>query len=287
MAAEVDGLRRAVGDGSLHRIPAHLTLVPPVNVAEDRLPDALALVRDAAAASPPVTLDLGPPGTFLPANAVLYLSVGGDVAAVRTLRERVLREPLARATAWAFVPHVTLADEAPPEVIDAALAALSHYRVQVRFDRAHLLRQRRDRVWEPIAEAPLRAPAVVGRGGLELELTATAGLDPEAAAFLEAQGAGESPFAVTARRGRQVVGAATGTVRGSLAQLDRVVVDPAQQGQGVGPHLLAAVESLAREAGCHAVVAEVAPGGRGEGFLRSRGWTADARPELRLRRLLR
>ena len=29
---EVDGLRRALDDGSLGRIPAHLTLVPPVNV---------------------------------------------------------------------------------------------------------------------------------------------------------------------------------------------------------------------------------------------------------------
>ncbi len=39
---EIDGLRRAVGDGALGRIPPHLTLVPPVNVREDRLGEALA-----------------------------------------------------------------------------------------------------------------------------------------------------------------------------------------------------------------------------------------------------
>ncbi len=47
---EIDGLRRALGDGALGRIPAHLTLVPPVNVREERLGEALAALRRAAAA---------------------------------------------------------------------------------------------------------------------------------------------------------------------------------------------------------------------------------------------
>src|SRR5687767_10146098 len=42
---EVDGLRRALGDGALGRIPPHLTLVPPVNVRDDRMADALAVLR--------------------------------------------------------------------------------------------------------------------------------------------------------------------------------------------------------------------------------------------------
>ncbi len=49
-------------------MPAHLTLVPPVNVREDRLGEALAVLRRAAAATRSLTLTLGPPATFLPDN---------------------------------------------------------------------------------------------------------------------------------------------------------------------------------------------------------------------------
>ncbi len=281
--AEVQGLRRAVGDGSLRRIPPHLTLVPPVNVAEARLDDASAVVRDAAAAAPPMTLELGPPATFLPDNPVLYLSVGGDLGPVHALREAVLREPLARTITWPFVPHVTLADEAGPDVIEAALTALGRYRVHVRFDRVHLLREGPGRVWEPIAEAPLRPPAVIGRGGLPLELTVTDHLDVEAAAF-----AGDRPrtFAVTARRAGGVVGTAGGHVSGDIAFLTHLSVDAAQRRQGIGSHLLAAVESLAAERGCQRVEAEVPIGTPGEALLRGRGWANGASSTVRLCRLL-
>ncbi|MDP1806482.1 MAG: 2'-5' RNA ligase family protein, partial [Acidimicrobiales bacterium] len=122
--AEVDGMRRALGDGTLGRMPAHLTLVPPVNVREDRLGEALAVLRRAAAATRRFTLRLGPPATFLPDNPTLFLAVAGDVEA---LRNRVFVDPLARSLTWPFVPHVTLADEADPDRIAAALPALADY----------------------------------------------------------------------------------------------------------------------------------------------------------------
>ncbi|MDQ3681352.1 MAG: GNAT family N-acetyltransferase [Actinomycetota bacterium] len=276
LSAEVDGLRRAVGDGALGRVPAHLTLVPPVNVAEARLADALAVLRHAAAVTGPITLELGPPGTFLPANPVLYLGVDGDVAGVQALRERVMREPLARITTWPFVPHVTLADSATPEVIEAAISAFGRYRAEARFDAVHLLREGPGRVWAPIAEARLRAPAVIGRGALPLELTVTSHLDPESAAFYRRQGHAEDSFAVTARRDGQVVGIATGVIRGQSARLDRLVVEVPRRRQGIGSHLLAAVESLAAERGCRAIAADGGLDGAAVAFLASRGWAQDA-----------
>src|SRR5437867_1954584 len=87
----IDALRRALGDGSLGRIPAHLTLVPPVNVRDDRLGDALDVVRAAAASTRPFAVMLGPPATFLPDTPVVFLPVGGiggDGGAVHALRDR-------------------------------------------------------------------------------------------------------------------------------------------------------------------------------------------------------
>lgn len=154
--AEIDGMRRALDDGSLGRIPAHLTLVPPVNVREDRLGEALAVLRLAASVTAVFTLVLGPPATFLPANPTVHLAVL-DTAVVRTLRDKVFVDPLARPLTWPFVPHVTLADDATPERIAAALVALAGYRAEATFDRVVLLREGPGRVWSSIADAPFRA----------------------------------------------------------------------------------------------------------------------------------
>ena len=241
--AEIDGLRRALGDGALGRIPAHLTLVPPVNVHEDRLGHALAVLRGAAAATPPFAVTLGPPATFLPDNPTVHLAVADD-APVRSLRDRVFVEPLARTLTWPFVPHVTLADEAEPARIEAALAALADYRVVATFSRVHLLREGPGRVWAPIADAAFAVPAVVGRGGLPVELTVSDALDPEAAAVAGA------PLVVTARVGGAVAGYAEGWCRGGTARLSSLVVADDHAHLDVGRHLVAAFRSEAATRGC-------------------------------------
>jgi 2'-5' RNA ligase len=152
-ATEVDGLRRALGDGTLGRIPAHLTLAPPVNVRDDDMPAALDVLRRAAAQTGPLDLRLGPPTTFHPVTPVVYLGVDGDVTALHALRDRVFHPPLERRLTRPFVPHVTLADEVDPVRIPAAVATLADYVVDVRFEAVHLLEELRGRVWRPIADA--------------------------------------------------------------------------------------------------------------------------------------
>lgn len=154
IATEIDGLRRALGDGSLGRIPAHMTLVPPVNVPEAAMTDAVAVLRDAARSTGPIDVRIGPGATFAPVTPVVYLAVDGDVGAVHGLRDLVFRPPLARTLTHPFVPHVTVADDMAPARIPAAVAALAGYVVDVRIASVHLLEERRGHVWEPIAEAP-------------------------------------------------------------------------------------------------------------------------------------
>lgn len=264
LAVEVDGLRRACGDGSLGRVPAHITLVPPVNVAVDRVDDALAVLRAAASATSPFEVTLGPVATFHPVTPVLYLAVsGGGVAELVRLRDRVFREPLARTLTHPFVPHVTLADGMDPARIEAACRALADYRATARFERVHLLEEHPGRVWAPAADAPFRPPAVVARGGLPIEVEVTGLVAPDVAAFLAERaplalaaeparpgtraGPGERrrPVVVTARRDGRVVGVATGSVEAAVPALELVVVDPEHRGEGIGDHLVAAFRSRA------------------------------------------
>ena len=284
-------LRRACGDHDVGRIAPHCTLVPPVNVGRDRLEDALVVLRAAASATPPITVTLGPVATFLPVNPVLYLEMGGEVEAVRALRDRVFAEPLARTLTWPFHPHVTVLDGGDPDHLEAAVRAFAGYRAEVTFEGVHLLQERRDergrRVWRPLADAALAAPAVVGRGGLALELTVGEALDPEAAAFSEREWAvidhdryGDvwpHDLAVTARRSGRIVGTAVGWTSGESALLCDLVVAAACRREGIGSHLVARFLAEAGARGCRLVRARTEAGGPAEGFWRRLGWVEEAR----------
>jgi len=296
VAAEVDGLRRALGSGALGRIAPHLTLVPPVNVVDGRLDEAVSVVRGAGSACPPVRLLLGPVATFWPDTPVLYLVVDGDLAALRRLRRDVFTGPLARPVTWPFVPHVTLAEEVDPAALGAAVAALSHYRADLTVDGVQVLVERAGRRWEVLADVPLGGATVVGRGGLPLELETGDVPDPEAALAVRAwtvpgpSGTGHGPvpparpFAVSARREGRVVGAAEGTTDDEL-WVGPLVVDPAVRGQGVGSRLLAEVEALGARRGCRRGWLVCEAGAPLAAWLGSRGWREDlALPDWRHRR---
>ena len=307
VAVEVDGLRRALGDGALGRIPPHLTLVPPVNVAVDRLDEALSVLRRAAGATDPLRLRLGPAVTFMPVTPVVYLAVGGDdLGRLRGLRDQVFLPPLERTLTHPFVPHVTLADEMAPARIPAAVAALADYTVDVTVDRLHLLREEPGRVWRPVADVALARPAVIGRGGLPVEITtserpppdadhilatatatatassgsaaATAGSGDPAGPFDSAGGpdGASGAFTVTARRHGEVVGLAQGWLGAPHVRLSCLLVADGARRQGIGRHLLTAVEGLAAGGGAVLVDAVAPDDPACRGLLAGAGWVPSA-----------
>lgn len=275
-AAAIDGLRRAVGT-DIGRIPAHLTLVPPVNVAEADLPAALSVLRAAAAATRPLRLRLGPPASFEPVSPVLYLAVAGDLGGLSDLRDRVFVEPLARDLTHPFHPHVTLGEDLPTERSATAISSLRGFTVEITLDRVHLLEEQRladgRRVWRPIADAPFTAAMVVGRGGLPLDLVVSDGCDPEGVALVGAAWP-HRPFAVTARRDGAVVGVATGVVAGDWGRLDGLVVAEGHRRQGIGNHLLARFEAGTVERGARRLFFGAPVGSAVLALCRARGWEA-------------
>jgi 2'-5' RNA ligase/ribosomal protein S18 acetylase RimI-like enzyme len=282
-------LRRALGADDLERMPPHITLVPPVNVRDDDLDDALDRLRDAAGRTRPFRLVLGPPGTFLPTNPVLFLQVAGDVPAVDGLRDRVFRPPLERPLTWPFHPHVTVLDNGDPARIRAGVEALAGWQAAAVLDRVHLMQEERreedgERWWRPIAEATFGAPAVVGRGGLELEQEVTGALSIDAIGFrdraFEAHqhqrfGGPWRPdaLAVTARRGGRIVGTADGDVRPTgEAHLSKLIVGADLRGEGIGAHLVAAFASAAAARGASFVSLRTEADGPARSFFERLGF---------------
>jgi 2'-5' RNA ligase len=258
-ATEIDGLRRACGDGMLGRVDAHVTLVEPINVREESLDEVEQILRDAAAATPgPLTLTFGPAGSFHPESPVLYLAVDGDLDALAELRTAMRSGPLAREAAWPFVPHVTIGTDLSEERLAAGVAALADFSTTVSLTHVQVLQEHRDpdevRRWRPIADAALGGRTVSGRGGIELEVTESAG----------------SGWALTARHQGTVVGEARGWTTDGVARLSWLSVAEGQRGIGVGRRLLAGVEDIARRSGAARLVASSAESLAG--FLRARGW---------------
>lgn len=240
-------LRQALGERARHVVAPHLTFVPPVNVRGERLGEALALVRAAAATHEPLAVALGPVSSFDPVTPTLHLVVPGGAEPLASLRAAMFRPPLHRPVEHPFVPHVTLRDWAPRHVITAARQALAPVRLDSVLDRLSVLAEQRDdagrRVWRPVADVDLGGVRAVGRGGLPTELASGSVVDPEAAAaFPDAPAAPVGGVVVTARRDGRVVG--VGWPGGCRAVEDEVA---------------------------HLVTAEVlrlAPGGAGEPFSR-------------------
>lgn len=289
VAREIDGIRRALGAAALQRIPPHLTLVPPVNVREDELEEAVAVLRAAAKDSHPLRLQLGPPASFRPTTPVVYLSVAGDLEGVTQLRRHLLAGPLERHDERSFVPHVTLDQNIDPARIDGALETLSAYRAETTVEDVTLLAfDEPSRRWLTYATVALGRPRIVGRGGLEVELSLSRSLDPAGEAFKESEWAAysrqtygedandEAPFAITARIGGEIVGTATGQIRGPLCRLANLVVAAHWRSNGIGSQLLRSVEKLARERGAEIIRLETREGGPAEQLYRQRGFVAVA-----------
>ncbi|MEI2698324.1 MAG: GNAT family N-acetyltransferase [Microthrixaceae bacterium] len=191
----------------------------------------------------------------LPAAPTLHLGVGGDLAELGELRERLRVDPFDRPDQHPFVPHVTLVQRREPALADAALQLLAGDVGEWAVDSVVLLERvgaDRQALWCPIIEEPLGGAVVVGRGGVELHLRSVRILDRRVAALVGlADRVGTAPSRnqlVTsaespgwgAEHPAGLVGAAVGTAGPDGAALERIVVDTGHRSKGVARQVLSA-----------------------------------------------
>lgn len=289
VATEIDGLRRALTSNQLERIPPHLTLIPPTNVAGNDLASAEGVVRVAAGRFEPVELTLGPPDTFPANRSVLFLRVSATPSLV-VIREALLAGPFAGRdrTDRAFIPHVTLDSRHEQFVDDQILRNLGGYTASARITTLALLEQ--DEVaplhaWRPITSYDLAPVRVVGRGGLEVEFSSGARLSPAlrvlAASWgvepAEPESEGRTEWFAVASVSSEIVAVATWTIDGDAVVLRQHVVAPSWRGLGLGTKLLNFVEALERSRARRAVVLASAFDDGSDEYYLGRGYRRDVR----------
>ena len=285
VAAEINGVRRALGSSQISRIPPHITLIPPLNLLTDAAHDPEELVRDVVGTLEPFQLHLGAADTFPDNPGVLFFAVDQS-AELSRLRGR-LHEAIPGAADRdhrAFIPHVTLISRRDDHPLASLAVELSHYSRATRIEGVSLMTQVEDapeRPWRLVATYDLGAAAVVGRGGVEITMHGGRGRSDALAAALERWGrpavdsfseqAAKSRF-VLASIGGIIVGVAVWNERVGAADLAELVVAPESRGLGIGTRLVSFVEAQARDKDASLLCAYVDPQSEIAQFLSGRGF---------------
>jgi 8-oxo-dGTP pyrophosphatase MutT (NUDIX family)/2'-5' RNA ligase len=155
VAMHVQAWRRALGDPAAAEVPPHLTLVPPQTAAADQREAAIALVERAAAAAAPGVVELRGAATFLPESPVAFLVVTEGATMLKGL-EAALREPPLHRRTFPFHPHVTVTQDHPPEVLQAAARDLRGFHASWVPHEVVLMEESGD-VWRPLHRARIGA----------------------------------------------------------------------------------------------------------------------------------
>lgn len=269
--AEIEGLRRALGDPARERIAPHITLVPPVNVAGNDLPRALELLRDAAVTQEEkLEIELGPVQTFAPVTPVLTLGVRTSNSALTDLRQTVMQSPFERRIDREFVPHVTVCRRADVAKIESALHALGSFALATTISHVTLLRSDERSCWHSAADVALGGIRRLGVGSITTTLVRGRTLDPLAAAIFDDlivddsnddavnddavnENNNEHEMCVTAWRENSCVGAVAARIVGRRLELTKLYVPVDCRRQGIGAKLLNELVRAAEQSGVSAI----------------------------------
>lgn len=124
---ELQAYRVALGDPAAAGIPAHITLLPPVDVDDIALADVVKHLREAAADVPPFEVLLRGTDCFRPVSPVVFVAVAAGGAGCEELAAALRRGPLSIVPQFPYHPHVTVAHDLPDDLLDQASADLASF----------------------------------------------------------------------------------------------------------------------------------------------------------------
>jgi 2'-5' RNA ligase len=148
-ATELQDYRAAVGDLTAAKIPTHITLVPPTDVAPETLADIETHLAAAAEEVEAFTVHLRGTGSFRPTSPVVFVSLAEGISQCEELAAAVRRGPLAIDLAFPYHPHVTIAHHLSDEQLDQAFDGLADFECEFAVDDFKLYVHDEDLGWRP------------------------------------------------------------------------------------------------------------------------------------------
>jgi len=148
------------GDALGSAIPTHITLVPPVDVGQDRLGDVEDHLEEVAGRSAAYGIHLRGSGTFRPVSPVVFVNLVEGISQTEQLAHRCRRGPLALDLEYPYHPHVTVAHHLHDDRLDRAFAELEDFDCSFTVDVFHLYVHDADRGWKATHDFALAGPSL-------------------------------------------------------------------------------------------------------------------------------
>ena len=160
---QLQDYRVSLGDESARRIPAHITLVPPVDVDDDDLALVDKHLVATASETESYRVHLRGTGTFRPTSPVVFVSLVEGISQSEELADAVRSGPLAMSLAFPYHPHVTVAHRLDEEALDRAFREMADFECEFETADFHLYMHDDATGWQPTRRYHLAPPA--GRAG--------------------------------------------------------------------------------------------------------------------------
>jgi 2'-5' RNA ligase len=150
--------RAKVGDPQASMVPPHVTLLPPTEVPAADRPAISAHLASVARAHPPFAMHLSGTGTFRPVSEVVFVAVARGIGDCELLAGDVRRGPLARSLSYPYHPHVTVAHDVPPDMLEFAYSGLADLSAEFLVEHFTEFEQTPGGAWAVAREYPLTGP---------------------------------------------------------------------------------------------------------------------------------
>jgi 2'-5' RNA ligase len=125
-------------NGSPPDMPAHITILAPVDVDADALPAVVAHLSLVAARSAPFRVRLRGTGTFQPVSPVVFLALAEGISSCELLERSVRSGDLGVELRFPYHPHVTVAQGVSEEALQAAFDELAGFSAAMRAESMEL-----------------------------------------------------------------------------------------------------------------------------------------------------
>ena len=151
---ELERWRAEFGDPQASRIPAHITMLPPVRVDDAELESVDLHLTRAAGSVTAYDVILKGTGTFRPVSPVVFVALAAGMSGCERLQAAVHRAPLDPSLDHPYHPHVTVAHHLPDDALDRAFETLSGFEARFRVTAVSLYLHGKQG-WAPVRTFPL------------------------------------------------------------------------------------------------------------------------------------
>jgi 2'-5' RNA ligase len=135
-----------------------VTLVPPLEVAQDRLPDVERHLGEVAGAAAAYRIHLRGSGTFRPVSPVVFVNLVEGISQTEQLASDCRRGPLALDLEYPYHPHVTVAHHLDDVRLDRAFEELESFDCAFSVAEFHLYVHDADHGWKATSDFTLTGP---------------------------------------------------------------------------------------------------------------------------------